>query len=165
MEQQEVFAQMALKAWHTQINETSKFIDSISDETFFKEVAPGRNRVIYLVGHLIGVNDTMIKLYGLGERLYTHYDDVFVYNPDNKSAGMPAPSTLREEWKKSNEILAAHFAKMGASEWFSKHTAMTDADLVKDPGRNKLSVLINRTNHVANHLGQLLLVSGKREMQ
>jgi hypothetical protein len=165
MEQQKVFAQMALKAWHTQINETNKFIDSIPDETFFKQVAPGRNRVIYLVGHLIGVNDTMIKLYGLGERLYTHYDDVFVYNPDNKDASMPEPSALREEWKKSNEVLAAHFAKMSPADWFSKHTAMTDEDAVKDPGRNKLSVLINRTNHVANHLGQLLLVSAHRETQ
>jgi len=34
---------------------------------------------------------------------------------------------------------------------------MTDEDLAKDPGRNKLSVLINRTNHMAYHIGQLVL--------
>lgn len=149
---------MALKAWQTQIAQTSKCIDSIPDEAFSKQVAPGKNRVIYLVGHLIAVNDTMIKLFGLGPRLYEHYDEVFVNNPDNPNAEMPAPSVLKEEWKKSNDILAGHFSKMNAADWFSKHTAMTDEDAAKDPGRNKLSVLINRTNHTANHLGQLLLV-------
>jgi hypothetical protein len=29
--------------------------------------------------------------------------------------------------------------------------------LAKEPTRNKLSVLLNRTSHVAYHLGQLIL--------
>lgn len=159
MEQSQVFAQMALKAWHTQIGQTSKFLDSIPDEAFSKEIAPGKNRVIYLVGHLIAVNDTMIQLFGLGQRVYAHYDEDFVKKPDNRVAVMPAPAVLREEWKRSNEMLAEHFAKMSPADWFSKHTAMSDEEAMKDPGRNKLSVLINRTNHVAYHLGQLLLVN------
>jgi hypothetical protein len=35
---------------------------------------------------------------------------------------------------------------------------MTEEDFEKEPGRNKLSVLINRTNHMAYHLGQLVLL-------
>jgi hypothetical protein len=46
---------------------------------------------------------------------------------------------------------------MSADDWFRAHSAMTEEDLAADPGRNKLSVLINRTNHVAYHLGQLVL--------
>jgi hypothetical protein len=34
---------------------------------------------------------------------------------------------------------------------------MTDEDFAKNPARNKLSVLLNRTSHVAYHLGQMLL--------
>ena len=52
----------------------------------------------------------------------------------------------------------ARHGKMMPDDWFSRHTAMTDEDFEKEPGRNKLSVVINRTNHMAYHLGQLVLV-------
>ena len=76
---------------------------------------------------------------------------------------MPDAATLRNEWKKSNEVLTKLFASMTPADWFARHTAMTDEDLAKEPGRNKLSVLINRTNHVAYHLGQLVLVNDREE--
>lgn len=158
MNQQEIFVQMALKAWQIHIGRTDKFIEGISDESFYKEIAPGKNRIIYLVGHLIAVNDTMLSLFGIGDRIYASYDDAFVKNPDNPAAVMPNAAVLRQEWKKSNDILNAAFEKLSAADWFAKHTAMSDEDLAKEPGRNKLSVLINRTNHLAYHLGQLLLV-------
>ncbi len=149
---------MALKAWNTQVNSTTKFFDALDDESLYREVAPGKNRIIYLMGHLIAVNDTMISLFGVGERLYAHFDEAFVKSPDKSGLPIPEAPELRKEWRISNEVLAAHFAKLSPTDWFSKHTAMTDEDLMKDPARNKLSVLINRTNHLANHLGQLLLV-------
>lgn len=158
MDQQQIFIQMALKAWNIQVNSANKFFDALSDQAFLKEVAPGKNRIVYLLGHLIAVNDTMIALFGLGDRVYGHLDDDFVKNPDKSRQDNFEIPVLREEWKKSNKILSAYFDKMSPSDWFGKHTAMTDEDLVKEPGRNKLSVLINRTNHLAYHLGQLLLV-------
>ena len=157
MEQQDVFVQMALKAWNIQVKNTDKFFDAYSDESLLQEIAPGKNRIIYLLGHLIAVNDTMISLFGLGERKYKHLDEAFVKAPDKEIPTMPAPEVLRKEWKESNKILSDHFSRMTAADWFSKHTAMTEDDFVKEPGRNKLSVLINRTNHLAYHLGQLVL--------
>ena len=44
---------------------------------------------------------------------------------------------------------------MPADKWFTRHESMTDADFEKDPARNKLSVLLNRTNHLAYHFGQI----------
>ena len=158
MDQQQVFVQMALKAWNIQVNNANKFFDALSNESFLAEIAPGKNRIIYLMGHLIAVNDTMITLFGLGERLYKHLDDAFVNNPDRSGLPMPDISTLKADWKRSNEVLTSYFNQMPASDWFTKHSAMTDEDLAKEPGRNKLSVLINRTNHLAYHLGQLQLV-------
>jgi hypothetical protein len=70
---------------------------------------------------------------------------------------MPDSAELRDQWKKSNQELSDHFRSMSADDWFSRHTAMTDEDFSKEPSRNKLSVLLNRTGHVAYHLGQLML--------
>jgi hypothetical protein len=158
MDQPQVFIQMALKAWETQIGRATKFFDALSDESLWREIAPGKNRIIYLLGHLIAVNDSMISLFGLGERSYAHFDEPFLKNADNINSIYPTVSQLRNDWKASNEALAAHFARLSPQDWFGRHAAMTDEDLTKEPTRNKLSVLINRTNHVAYHLGQLVLV-------
>lgn len=157
MNSKEIFVQMALKAWTTQINQASKFIDGISDSGLLNEVAPGKNRIMYLLGHLIAVNDTMISLFGLGERSYVHLDEPFLKKPDKAVSNYPEVAQLRKDWKSANEALHDHFAKMSADDWFARHTAMTDDDFIKEPSRNKLSVLINRTNHLAYHLGQLVL--------
>jgi hypothetical protein len=154
----EIFIGMAIKAWDIQISRADKFFNSLDNKAYLKEIAPGKNRIVYLLGHLIAVNDGMIALFSLGERSYAHLDEAFVKNPDKSELPTADVGTLREYWKRSNEQLSAHFAKMTPEDWFSKHTSMTADDLVKEPTRNKLSVLLNRTNHVAYHLGQLALV-------
>ena len=150
---------MVLKAWNIQVNSANKFFDALSEESFLAEIAPGRNRVIYLLGHLIAVNDTMISLFGLGERMYAHLDEAFVNNPDRSGLPVPDFSTLKADWKRSNQALTNYFNQMPPADWFTKHAAMSDEDHIKEPGRNKLSVLINRTNHLAYHLGQIRLAS------
>ena len=40
--------------------------------------------------------------------------------------------------------------KMEPEAWFARHESMTDADFEKDPTRNKLAVLVNRTNHLSS---------------
>lgn len=150
---------MALKAWNIQVARTDKFFNGLDDESLLKEIAPGKNRVVYLLGHLIAVNDSMIALFGLGERKYAHFDEAFLKSPDRSGLNIPDVATLRNDWKESNLILTGYFNQLSPEEWMSRHTAMTDEDFEKDPGRNKLSVLLNRTNHVAYHLGQLVLVS------
>ena len=158
MDHQQIFTQMALSAWDTQISRTDKFLSSQSDEDLLKEIAPGKNRLIYLLGHLIAVNDGMIALFGLGERSYAHLDEAFLKNPDKSGLEMPNASVLRSDWAKSNAQLTALFQQMTPEAWFSRHTAMTDEDFAKTPSRNKMSVLLNRTSHVAYHLGQMILV-------
>jgi hypothetical protein len=55
-------------------------------------------------------------------------------------------------------LLSEHFSKLSFTEWFQKHNAVSETDFAKEPHRNKLNIVINRTNHLANHLGQLLLL-------
>ena len=156
--QPQIFIAMAIKAWDIQISRADKFFNALDDQSIQKEIAPGKNRIIYLLGHLIAVNDGMITLFGKGERAYAHLDEAFVKNPDRSGLASPDAAALKQHWKTSNEQLSKLFASMTPEDWFGKHTSMTEEDLTREPTRNKLSVLLNRTNHVAYHLGQLVLV-------
>jgi uncharacterized damage-inducible protein DinB len=157
MEQSRILVDMTLKAWNQQISRAEKFFDAQSDENLEKEVAPGRNRLGYLYGHLTASNDTMTVLFGFGPRLYPSFEDIFSKNPD-RTLPFPPASEIRKAWKDTHQALNKNFEKLSVDEWLDKHTAMTAEDLAKEPTRNKLSVLISRINHVAYHLGQLNLV-------
>lgn len=161
IDQQTLFVKMALDAWNVQIDRTNKLIDSLSDEDLQQEVAPGRNSGLYLVGHLAAVHDALFTLLGFGERIKPEFYDLFVKSPDK--SGLPKPSTneIRNFWNDVNRTLADKFNELTVNEWFEKHTAVTDGDFEKEPHRNKLNVLLNRTSHLANHLGQLTFLKKK----
>lgn len=157
MQHDNIFIKMAIKQWDIQIDRTTKFLDGLDEEGLLREIAPGKNRIIYLLGHLIAVNDNMHALFGR-QRFYAHLDDAFEKNPDRSGLSMPDAATLRQDWKRSNEQLSSLFGQMTVEDWFSRHTAITEEDFLKEPFRNKLNVLLNRTGHVAYHLGQMVLV-------
>lgn len=156
MEQSRILADMALKAWNQQISRAEKFFDALSDEDFQKQVAPGKNGISYLMGHLVSSNDGMMVLFGFGPRLYPSFENIFSKNPD-RAVAQPPVADIRKAWKETHATLATHFDKLSVDQWLDKHTAMTAEDLAKEPTRNKLSVLISRTNHVSYHMGQLAL--------
>ncbi len=70
----------------------------MSDELLEREVSPGKNRVLYLLGHLAAVHDAMLPLLMIGERSFAHLDDAFLANPDK--AGLPMPGAAE-----SSELL------------------------------------------------------------
>jgi len=155
-----VFSDMALKSWNVEVNRANKLLNSFRHEDLQKEVSPGRNRVIYLLGHLIAANDSMLSLFGLGDRMYAHFDEPFLKASDKSGQEMPTAEQLMQDWNHSVTALNEGFAKLSPDDWFGRHNSMTDEDLAKDPGRNKLSVLMNRTSHMAYHLGQIALAQG-----
>ena len=157
-DQQEVFVKMALNAWEVYIKRADKLFSTLTDQELLLEVSPGKNRGIYLLGHLTAVNDGMINIFGLGERLYPQLDAAFVEKPDKSGLDMPSIAELRSYWTNLNNVLTNYFSQMKPADWFQRHNLMTDEDLIKEPHRNKLSVLLNRTNHLAWHYGQLLLI-------
>ena len=155
---QQLFVNMALDAWNIQIERTNKLFNSLSDDQLGHEVAPGRNSGIYLLGHLTAVHDALFPLLGLGEKLYPQLDEVFIKNPDKSGLEKPATKELRNCWNDVNEKLQKRFNNFSIEEWFQKHTAISEADFEKEPHRNRLNVLLNRTSHLANHLGQLIFL-------
>jgi hypothetical protein len=158
MNRDDLFIKMVLHAWDQQIKRASKAFDSFTDEELYTEIAPGKNRIIYLLGHLTVVHDMMLPLLDLGERNYPQLDDIFLKNPDRFTDNLPTVQELRIYWRDINVILAGFFKTLSIDEWFSRHTMISDEDFAKEPNRNKLSVVITRTNHVAMHLGQMLLI-------
>ena len=127
-------------------------------------MAPGRNRAIYLIGHLAAVADAMLPLLGLGDKLYPHLEEPFLKNPDRHIADTPGIEELKYNWENVNAKLAAHFNEMTAENWLEKHTAVTDEDFATDTTRNKLNVLLSRTTHTGFHMGQLIFLVQKERV-
>ncbi|MBK7554640.1 MAG: DinB family protein, partial [Flavobacteriales bacterium] len=57
-----LFVKMAVDAWTQELNATGALLEKLSDEQLMREIVPGRNRGIYLVGHLIAEHDLLMPL-------------------------------------------------------------------------------------------------------
>src|SRR5216683_1658170 len=99
------YVALALKVWKTQIDRADKLFGSLSSEDVLREIAPGRNRVLYLWGHLTAIHDAMLPLLGLRERLHPEFDVAFVSNPDKSRAGIPSHEQVRRAWNVVNAEL------------------------------------------------------------
>jgi hypothetical protein len=154
----DLIIKMVLAAWESHIKRTTEVFDKFTDDQLNKEIAPGKNRVIYLLGHLTAVHDALFPLLGLGERNYEHLDEPFEIKPDKAIPVLPSPGELRKAWKETNNRLSEKFKNLSLGEWLQKHTRISEEDFLKEPHRNRLNVVINRTNHLAYHLGQLVIV-------
>ena len=161
--QPELFIKMVLDAWNSQIKRTDDLFNQLSDEQLMAEVSPGRNRGFYLLGHLAAIHDKMFVLLNLGEEIYPAMYQVFVASPDKSGAKFPPISEVKLYWKKVNSSLAEQFSKLSPEEWFQRHTSVSEEDFKKEPHRNKLNIIITRTNHLAFHLGQLILLKPKNQ--
>ena len=148
---------VAINSWKLVVERANKFFSNLSDDQLFKEVAPGRNRLIYLWGHLTAIHDAMFPILGLGERLHSELDAIFVSHPDKKDTQLPAASVLKKYWDEVNRKLLSQFESLPVDEWLHQHRAMSEEDYAKDPTRNRLAVLLSRTNHTSYHLGQAVL--------
>jgi len=162
--EKEVFIKMVVSAWETQNGRVNKLLETLSEEQLMSETAPGRNRGIYLVGHLTAVSDGMLPILGWGERLYPQLENIFVSQPDKAVAVLPPLADVRKYWDNVNAKVAEHIRAMQPDEWFARHNSVSAKDFAKEPHRNKLNILVNRTNHHSYHLGQLAYL-GKRAPQ
>ena len=127
----------------------------LTDEQVMQEGAPGRNLGIYRLGRVIAVHERMLPLLNLSEQLYPDLNDAFLEKPDNAIASIPSAAALRAYWKTVHAALAIHFESMRPEGWLLKHSAVSEEAFEKEPHRNRLNVILNRTNHLSYHYGQL----------
>ena len=147
-----------LVSWKLVIGRFEKAFVPLTDEQLEKQIARGRNRLLYLLGHLIATNDRMFPLLGLGERLHPYLDEVYISNPDGSLPDPVSAVELKKIWSEVNGRLTTEFEKFTPSEWLQKLSSVSDEDFAKDQSRNRLAVVINRTNHISYHLGQTALI-------
>ena len=157
MTNEELFAATAVQSWKLVITRLNDAVAAFSDEQLQREVAPGRNRIYYLVGHLTAVHDRLLPMLGLGDRLHPELDDEFIANPDRTRPDGISPSGLRKAWLEVNEKLTQGFESFQPGEWLQRHSAVSEEDFAKEPLRNRHAVLMSRTNHASFHLGQIRL--------
>ena len=155
---EQLLTKSLLDAWHSHVSRTDKLLDKLTDEQLQQQVSPGRNSGVYLLGHLAAVHDRMSPLLGIGERKYPHLDEPFLTNPDKAIKEIPSVAELRNNWKTVNTELENQFKNMQPADWFERHTSVSEEDFAKEPHRNKLSVLVSRTTHLAGHLGQMIFL-------
>ncbi len=127
MTSQKLSVQVAINSWRLVVERANKIFSNRTEDEFLKKVAPGKNRLIYLLGHLTAIQQ------------------------------LPAAAELRKYWDEGNGKLLAQFATLSADEWLQRHYAMSEEDYAKDPTRNRLAVLLSRANHLSYHLGQIAL--------
>ncbi|MDB5252823.1 MAG: hypothetical protein JWP27_1992 [Flaviaesturariibacter sp.] len=150
---------MVLDRWNGSITSGDTLINSLPAEKWQQEIAPGKNRGIYLLGHLIAVHDDMLVLLDLGQKQHPELFEAFVKSPDKATPNLPSSEELKQSWTRQNEDLRKHFEALQPAQWFEKHTSVSVEDFAKEPHRNKLNIIITRTSHLQYHLGQLRLLA------
>lgn len=158
---EQIFVTTALKSWDVWLGRANKLFDSLSDEELQAEIAPGKNRAVYLLGHLTAVNDAMIPALRLGDATCTSYWEPFVTKADRAVSDLPPVAELRQSWKDVNAKLGAHFLTLSPAQWLERHSTVSEEDFAREPHRNRLAILLSRTGHLSYHVGQLLLIPRK----
>jgi uncharacterized damage-inducible protein DinB len=158
MSSDQLFLKMVFDRWNGALKNWNDALNALSDEQLQKEIAPGKNRGVYLLGHMVAVHDDMLILLDMGNKLYPELTETFIKSPDKAVAEIPPAKDLREKWNKHCEVLNQKFGAMQPSQWFEKHTAVPAEEFVKEPHRNKLNIIITRTTHMTYHTGQLVLL-------
>ena len=158
MHSEQIIIDSVLALWKSTVDRATKLFDRLSEEDAAEPVAPGRNRVVYLLGHLTAVPDRMIPLLGLGERLHPEMDTSFMSNPDRAASDLPPLAELKDRWENVNgHLLVLMQQDVSPSWWAQRHSSVSEADFQINPTRNRLSILLSRTNHLSYHLGQIIL--------
>ena len=157
MTTEETLVATAINTWKLIIGRFDQNLSEPTDEQLQKQVAPGKNRLFYLLGHLTAVHDRMLPTLGLGSRLHPELDEPYLTNPDRALPDPLSAADLKKAWYEVNSKLTAAFEKLTPQEWLQKHTIVSDEDFAIDPTRNRLAIVMNRTNHTSFHAGQAVL--------
>jgi hypothetical protein len=156
----EVLIPAAISSWEQVVTRVGTLCLSRTEEQLLVEVAPGKNRILYLLGHLTAVHDGMFSVLRLGERLHPELDAVFIAQPD-RSVPLPASAEIARCWEGVHTELLSRFTALTPNEWLERHGNVSAEEFERNPTRNRLAVLLSRTNHASYHLGQMMLAKPK----
>jgi DinB family protein len=153
----ELFVQTVVSSWKQIVSRLDQRFAPLDDEQLQKQVAPDKNRLFYLLGHLTAVHDRMLPLLGIGERLHPHLDEVYLSNPDRTFADPLSAIDLKKAWNEVNNAITTSVEKFSVDDWLHRHAAVSEEDFARDSTRNRLAIFLSRTNHASFHTGQVVL--------
>jgi hypothetical protein len=155
---EELFVATAIKSWTNVISRIEKLLFSLREDDLQLEVAPGRNRVYWIIGHLAAHHDRLLPMLRIGERLYPELDELFIDNPDRTFEDEFSGDKLRQILVEVNARITEGISSMPPADLLKKHNSVSEEDFKKEPLRNRLAVFESRTSHVMFHAGQIRLV-------
>jgi hypothetical protein len=94
-----------------------KLFGTLSPEQLEQQVTPGKNRLIYLWGHLASVNDGLLPLLGIGERLHPELDAMFISKPDRSVELTVTAQSLKLALDKIDQKLWEGFSNFSPANW------------------------------------------------
>jgi DinB superfamily len=153
----ELLCGAVFNSWKLVLGRADQSFMSLTDVQFQQPVAPGKNRLLYLLGHLTVVHDRMFPLLGLGGRKHSELDEYYLDHPDRALPDPLSVAALKIRWTEVNSDLATALGQLTPTQWLERHQDVSEEDFAKDPRRNRLAVVMARTNHLSFHLGQMAL--------
>src|ERR1700678_949264 len=108
MTSDEALVQTAISSWEQVIKRIGTLCLSCSEEQLLVEIAPGKNRISYLWGHLTAADDAMFSVLRLGERLHPELDAVFIAQPE-RSVPLPRSTEIAKCWEDVHTQLLSRF--------------------------------------------------------
>jgi hypothetical protein len=146
-----------LRNWKFNTDRFEAFVRDLTDEQLEARVAPGRNRLLYLLGHIAAVHDRMLPLLGIGARQHQNLDAFFLESPDGGTASPVPVARLKEILLEVDGTLSSALNAWTPTDWLAKHTSVSDEDFAREPHRNRMSIVLSRNTHLAFHYGQVIL--------
>ena len=153
----ELLCATALHSWKQVVDRATRTFESLDDEQLLRQVAPGRNSLIYVFGHLTVAHDRMLPLLRIGDRTHAELDAAFFDNPEGTIPHSFPSADIRAAWKSVNNTLTAAMELLSPKGWLERHSAVDESSFQTEPLRNRFAILLSRTNHLASHLGQVTL--------
>jgi hypothetical protein len=160
MTPEQILIAAAISSWQQVVTRVGALCLSLNEEQLLVEGAPGKNRILYLWGHLIAIHDAMFSVLRLGERLHPELDAVFIAQPD-RSIPLPTSAEIAKCWESIHTELLSRFTALSPNEWLERHGNVSAEEFERSPTRNRLALLLNRTNHASYHSGQMMLAKPK----
>ena len=123
---EKIIIKMILSAWQSGLQGINKTLSVLSDEDLNLEVASGRNKAAWIVGHLAAVNDTLFKILELGEKVNPTYERYFIQG--EAGIEIPSVSEIRKYWEDTSTQLNKKIAALTTNDWFQKHSLVSSED-------------------------------------
>src|SRR5260221_3777318 len=85
-----------IASWKNTLGRADKLFSTLTEEQFLREVAPGKNRILYLLGHLTAVPDSLHTALRLGGRIHPPLRGLILFQPGQGIQHASSTSVFKE---------------------------------------------------------------------